>query len=912
MPDPQWEKLKEIFHLALALGPSERRAYLDRTCDGDASLRQAVESLLKSHEETGFVDEPAYKAAADMLMQQRNLRAGQTVGRYRIVSLIGEGGMGRVYLAEDTKLQRKVSLKFLSPSITQDQQRLRRFEQEARAASALNQPNIITIHEIGEEDGHQFIATEFIEGQTLRERLRSSLDLDEALEIATQTAAALVAAHRVNIIHRDIKPENIMIRKDDRLVKVLDFGLAKITVPGRAVIDAEADTQLRNTAPGVVMGTVAYMSPEQARGDAVDERTDIWSLGVVLYEMVAGCSPFMAGSSNEIVSGILSTQAAPPLVRYAPSVPDRLEEIVDKALTKNRDERYQTSKDLLIDLKRLQQTLQLKAASERSTSQDRIVAGTTDGQANVARSETAPAITQTASSAEYIVNQVRSHKRAALVGFAVLLIVAAAFVYQWFVRQSAVPAPTEIKSLAILPLRSLDPDDNHLGLGIADAVILRISQTGKVIVRPTSAVRRYLSEETDALSAAKQLGVDSVLEGTVQRANEQLRVSVNLLRVSDGASLWADNFDMRTADIFTIQDTISRQVASRLQLNLDPTQQARLGKRYTSNPEAYEYFTKGRTSFERVSTSIGDREPTESAIGYFRKAVELDPKYALAHAALGEAYMWMANFNDPDNPVWVGQAEQALAHAESLDPQLAEIHSARFEYYFSKYGGWDLARAAREARQALAQNPSVGHMALGTIYDHLGLDEAIGLRESQRALEIDPTNTFTQSRLVQSNSLYSRFDEAIELHIRFFGSPGDADALIGKGRLDEAEALLEESVKKTPGDLWSKSRLALISALRGDFQDAEKAIPSIIEQARNNRAYHHIIYNIAKVYALAGKTDEAVKWLRTTADTGMPSYPMFARDPHLDRIRKDDAFIQFMAELKTRWEGLKQQFESYQ
>jgi tetratricopeptide (TPR) repeat protein len=367
---------------------------------------------------------------------------------------------------------------------------------------------------------------------------------------------------------------------------------------------------------------------------------------------------------------------------------------------------------------------------------------------------------------------------------------------------------------------------------------------------------------------------------------------------------------MRTADIFTIQDTISQQVASRLQLNLDPTQQARLGKRYTSNPEAYEYFTKGRTSFERVSTSIGDRQPTEAAIGYFRKAVELDPKYALAHAALGEAYMWMANFSDPDNPVWVGQAEQALAHAESLDPQLAEIHSARFEYYFSKYGGWDLARAAREARQALALNPSVGHLALGTIYDHLGLDEAIGLREYQRALETDPTNTFTQSRMVQSNFLYGKFDEAIQLHLRFFGSPGDADALIGKGRLDEAEALLEESVKKTPGDLLSKSRLALISALRGEFQEAEKAIPSIIEQARNNRAYHHIIYNIAAVYALAGKTDEAVRWLRTTADTGMPSYPMFARDPHLDRIRKEPAFIQFMSELKTRWEGFKQQFES--
>ncbi len=268
----------------------------------------------------------------------------------------------------------------------------------------------------------------------------------------------------------------------------------------------------------------------------------------------------------------------------------------------------------------------------------------------------------------------------------------------------------------------------------------------------------------------------------------------------------------------------------------------------------------------------------------------------------------MANFNDPDNPVWVEQAQQALAQAESIDSQLAEIHSARFEYYFSKHGGWDLARAAREARQALALNPSVGHAALGTIYDHLGLNEAIGLRENHRALEIDPTNTFTQARLVQSYTLYSKFEEANTLHLRFFGSPGDPDALIGLGRLDQAEALLEESVKKTPGDLWSRSRLALISALKGKFEEAENSIPMIIEQARNNRAYHHIIYNLAVVYALAGKTDEAVKWLRTTADTGMPNYPRFARDPHLNRIRKAPAFIQFMSELKTRWDGYQREF----
>jgi serine/threonine-protein kinase len=700
-----------------------------------------------------------------------------------------------------------------------------------------------------------------------------------------------------------------MIRKDDGLVKVLDFGLAKMTARRQDLaVASEIDTALiANTAPGVVMGTVAYMSPEQARGEKVDERTDIWSLGVVLYEMIAGATPFAAASSNEIISAILSKQAAPPLNRYAGEVPERLEEIVEKALTKNRDERYQTSKDLLIDLKRLKQTWETKAAVERSTSLDPV--GVAKSPARGQAIESGAPNTQAVSSAEYIVNQVKSHKRGAIVTLVIFLtVVTGALIYAWRYKQTAASGQSEIKSLAVLPLRTLDPGENYLGLGITDAVIRRISQTGQVIVRPMSAVRRYSNEETDALSAAKQLGVDSVLEGTVQRAEDRLRVSVNLLRASDGSSLWADSFDMRVADIFTIQDTVAQQVASRLQLNLDPTQRMRLGKRYTLNPEAYEYYVKGRTNLERITTSIGDREAIDAAISYLKKAVELDPKYALAYATLGGAYMWMANFNDPDNAVWVELAQQALLQAESLDPQLAEIHSARFEYYFSKYGRWDLSQAAREARQALAFNPAVGHSELGTIYDHLGLDEATGLREFQRALEIDPTNTFAQGRLIESYQLYGKFDDAIEAYRRFFGTAGPDRALIEKGRLDEAQPLVEDAVQKNSGDLRARARLALIFALRGKFREAEAAIPPILDQARNNRAYHHVTYDIACVYALAGKVDEAIKWLRTTADNGMPNYPLFVRDPHLDRIRKEPAFIQFMTELKKVWDDYQREF----
>jgi serine/threonine protein kinase/dipeptidyl aminopeptidase/acylaminoacyl peptidase len=337
--------------------------------------------------------------------------------------------MGRVYLAEDTKLKRKVSLKFLSQHFSEDRQRVHRFEQEARAISALNHPNILTIHEVGEVDGGQFIAAEFIDGETLRKRLAAGLKLDDAIGISTQVAAALVAAHRVNIVHRDIKPENIMIRYDDGLVKVLDFGLAKVSAERRVesgAIDKQADTKLRaNTTPGLVMGTVAYMSPEQARGDLVDERTDIWSLGVVLYEMIAGSSPFVAGTSSEIISGILSRSAAPPLVRYSHLVPERLEEIVEKALTKNRDERYQTSKDLLIDLKRLKQSLELKAGIERGAAPDN-VRRSSPGRL-LSDSQTSPPAAATESihpnsSAEYIATEIKRHKLLVF-GFLTLFII---------------------------------------------------------------------------------------------------------------------------------------------------------------------------------------------------------------------------------------------------------------------------------------------------------------------------------------------------------------------------------------------------------------------------------------------------------------------------------------------------------
>jgi len=412
-----WQQVKALLQSALQRDPQERAAFISKACGGDESLRHEVESLIISHGEAGsFIEEPAFNVNAEMFAdEQTESLAGRSFGPYEILSKLGAGGMGDVYLAQDGRLGRKVALKLLPSHFTSDADRLRRFQQEARAASALNHPNILTIHEIGQIDDHPFIATEFIDGQTLREQTAKALiKLEEALEVAVQVASALAAAHKAGIIHRDIKPENIMIRHDG-FVKVLDFGLVKLTE--KRAIDSEAST-LVNTDAGVVMGTARYMSPEQARGKKVDARTDIWSLGVVTYEMVTGHAPFEGGTPSDVLSLILQREPA-PLVRYSPEVPTELERIIRKALHKDREERYQTVKDFLIDLKNLRRELQFQAELERSASpnrSDEALAAMSSGQA-VAGTAKQPAV-QTSlvdaahptSSAEYIVTEIKRHK----------------------------------------------------------------------------------------------------------------------------------------------------------------------------------------------------------------------------------------------------------------------------------------------------------------------------------------------------------------------------------------------------------------------------------------------------------------------------------------------------------------------
>src|SRR6266566_844443 len=427
MTPERWQQLKQIFQSALERNPAERSAFLSQACADDPALRSQVESLIASHDQAGdSIEAMAAEAATEMLASDpAGPIVGKQIGRYQVLSCIGRGGMGEVFLAQDTSLGRKVALKLLRSDFTRIEERLRRFQQEARAASALNHPNILTIHEIGQEGSLHFMATEYVEGETLRQHLaRARMTVGQTLDVAVQVASALAAAHQAGIIHRDIKPENIMLRTDGN-VKVLDFGLAKLTEPKTVETAAPTLPQVE-TAPGVVMGTFSYMSPEQARGLAVDTRTDIWSLGVMIYEMAAGRQPFEGETASDVMSLILQKEP-PPLAHSWPEVPAELERMVRKALRKDKEERYQTIKDLLIDLRNLRKELELSAEMERSAPPT--------GRA-MSSGQSAAATAHSASSAEYIVTEIKQHKRAA-VGALALILIASAASFFYFHRTKA-------------------------------------------------------------------------------------------------------------------------------------------------------------------------------------------------------------------------------------------------------------------------------------------------------------------------------------------------------------------------------------------------------------------------------------------------------------------------------------------
>jgi serine/threonine-protein kinase len=635
---------------------------------------------------------------------------------------------------------------------------------------------------------------------------------------------------------------------------------------------------------------------------------------VVLYEMVAGCTPFIAVTSREIISAILSKDPVPPLARYRDRVPERLEEIVGKAVTKNRDQRYQTSNELLADLKRLKQSLELGVGMDRATLPENLAIPTSDRGLTVTETalESEPARTHAASSAEYILNQVRSHKRSATAIATVIFLAIASgiFLYTSRLKHVAAAAPTQIKSLAVLPLKSLDSGENYLGIGIADAVIRKISQTGQLTVRPTSAVLKYVKEDTDSLTAARQLNADAVLEGTVQHAAGRLRVTVNLLRTSDGASLYTDNFDLTTADVFAIQDKVAQQVAARLQVSSEAALHPRLNEKYSTEPSAYEAYIRGLVSLDERGYGEELMSQMNETIGFFKKAIEVDPKYALAHAQLAFAYAWTALFIKPAESKWADLARAEINQATDLNPNLAETHIAHALMLWSTYEGFQTAEAIRELRLARQLNPNNASPDLPALYGHVGLDD-LAAQELKRAIEIYPTSQSLKDLTTILPYLREDADGFWAAREKLGGGLlyGPPWYYLRKGQLDVAQKSIDQRLPKAPRAYNLLINQGLLFALKGDFNEAQAKIPGILATVPlSDQGRHHSTYDAACIYALAGNSHEAVRWLKETAATGFPNYPLFARDPFLDRIRQAPEFIQFMNEQKAQWEKYRQEF----
>ena len=639
------------------------------------------------------------------------LKSGQQTGRYKILSLLGTGGMGEVFLAEDTRLGRKVCLKILPESVASDKDRLLRFEREAQTASALNHPNIITIHEIGELEDRMFIATEFIDGETLGKKIeKNELSVYESVKIAEQVAAALSVAHQAYIIHRDIKPENIMIRRDG-IVKVLDFGLAKLIEKKVVNSDAEAETSvLVRTKTGVIMGTVSYMSPEQARGKETDARTDIFSLGIVLYEILTGHLPFAGETISDKIAAILMTEPKKPRL-LNPKIPFELEQAVLKTLCKDCDERYQTVEDLLTDLQSLKKRLEFEAE---------------------------PKLTNSANKWSEVNTQVLELK-------------------------ATVQAKTH-NSIAVLPFSNIsaDAENEYFCDGLAEELLNALSKIGELKVVARTSAFSFKGKSTDINEIGKTLNVATILEGSVRKSGNYLRITAQLIDASNGYHLWSERYDREMKDIFDLQDEITLKVVDALKIKLLGKEKVAIMKRYTDNTEVYELYLKGRFCLNHDYLNSGTQNDLQRAINYFQQVIVISPDYAPAFSGLADAYRRLSFSGDAPPPLaeTMSKAREAAQKALSLDNDLSEAHAALGSILFIY--DFDFAGGEREYKLAIRLNPNQATVHEG----YAGLLIALGRHEEadaefQRALEIDPLSLNIKMKYCQSLILSRKYEESL-------------------------------------------------------------------------------------------------------------------------------------------------------
>src|SRR6476659_334800 len=758
MQPERWEQINDLFQSAVEHAPEDRVAFLEEACRGDEALCREVKSLIACYEPAqGFIESSAFEVAPELLTDARpGAMVGESIGHYRVESLIGVGGLGEVYLARDERLGREVALKFLPEQLTADKMQLSRFKSEARVASALNHPNILTVHEIGVEGNRHFIATEFIKGVTLRASLaHRRMNVHDALEIAVQVASALSAAHEAGVVHRDIKPENIMLRPDG-YAKVLDFGIAKLTEQQPASDQHDpAKTMLLQTHPGLVMGTARYASPEQTRGQSTDARSDIWNLGVVLYEMIGGIPPFQGETPSDCIASILTTEP-PPLSSMAPGVSTELQSIVQKALRKNRNERYQTIVEMLADLRSLKGRLELQAAAPKIKAFGEAIART-----------------------------IKRHKLGASLLLATATLLAGAIAYLFYF---ATPAQSRNeKSIAVLPFENLSEDKSnaYFADGIQDEILTRLSKIGDLKVISRTSTQRYKKTSQNLSEIANQLGVANLLEGSVQKTNDQVRINVQLIRAADDSHLWAETFDRKLTDIFSVESEVANAIADQLRAHLSHREEQLIAARPTDNPEAYDAYLRGLAYTLKTGPSPADALGAQK---YLREAVRLDPKFALSWALL--SYVDALGYLTLNLQPTVALREEARDAAETaltLQPNLGEAVLAKGYYHYACLKDYDTAvRYFEQARQFLPNSSQIPESLAYVARRRGQWDKSESyFNEAER---LDPRNVSLLTQHAQSYMLCRRFSEALRKFDQVLDViPDDVDTLAQQAGIAQAQ-----------------------------------------------------------------------------------------------------------------------------